>query len=100
MYCNIIFFMSKKRKINAVEYFTKESSKKSKSKSKDSSIIYFLILCHGEVNYTKNTMNEFKPVYIKIPPNISVFNKITFAPLGINNMMHDEDNEIIFEKIN
>lgn len=70
-----------------------------KNKKKEPSIIYFAILCHGQVNITKTENDEYKPINIKMPPKISFFNKITFTPFGIYNMMHDEDNKIIFNKL-
>lgn len=89
---------TRKRKINTVEDITLTTRKKQKKK-KHSSIIYFVVLCHGQVNFTKDKNDNYEPIQIKIPPKISFFNKITFAPFGIYNMMHDEDNEIIFNTL-
>lgn len=53
------------------------------------SIVYFLILSHGSVNYYKN-----KPEYIRTPKeegkSIDYFNKITYAPLGFSNYGTDD----------
>ena len=61
------------------------------------SIVYFLILAHGAVNYF-----DYEPAYIYIPRNIEYFNKITYAPFGFNNFETDDKLMInsITEKIN
>ena len=69
-----------------------------KSLSK-SSIIYYLILCHGGVNFTKDSDNQIIPVMVNIPNEIEYFNKITFAPLGLKNMMSIDDHKYIYNKL-
>jgi hypothetical protein len=61
------------------------------------SIVYFLILAHGSVNYI-----DYEPGYIYIPRNIEYFNKITYAPFGFNNFATDDSLMLnsITEKIN
>ena len=90
---------TRKRKNETPENEIQSNIPNKKSKKKEPSIVYFVVLCHGEVNYTKNENKEFKPIHVKIPEKISLFNKITYAPLGINNMMNNEDNVNIFEKL-
>ena len=89
----------RKRENKTPENEMQSNITKKKSKKKEPSIVYFVVLSHGEVNYTKNVNNEFKPIHVKIPDKISLFNKITYAPLGIYNVMQDQQNEIIFEKL-
>jgi len=87
---------SRKRKRNSVEQITLTTKKKT-----EPSIIYFVVLSHGAVNFTKSeNEDEYKPIHIKIPKDISFFNKITFAPLGINNLTYDEDGKEIMDTLN
>jgi len=91
----------RKRENETPENEIKLTIPKKKSKKKEPSIIYFIVLCHGEVNFTKNIINnKYDPIYVNIPEKISLFNKITFAPLGIYNMMNDDqDPKRIFKKL-
>jgi len=91
---------TRKRNINTVgDIVTITKKQKYRTKIKEPSIIYFVVLCHGEVNFTKNANNTYDPININIPPKISFFNKITFAPLGIYNIMNDNDSNNILEEL-
>ena len=48
----------------------------------DEPVIYFAINCHGNIRFS----NENDPEYINIPSELSVFNKITYAPVGLSNI--------------
>jgi hypothetical protein len=67
------------------------------------SIVYFLILSHGSVNFVNHDDDDenknVKPQIIRMPNELEYFNKITYSPLGFANITTINSEELIKQSV-
>jgi hypothetical protein len=83
---------NKKRSADKESHNMLSAKKIKRSADDEEPIIYYAIICHGIYNIIENT-----PIYLKVPPKIRNFNKITYAPFGLMNIVveHYDDLHIV-----
>jgi hypothetical protein len=91
---------TKRSRVYSSSFSSKAFSKKKTLKlNNNKPIVYFLILSHGQTNFIRNPDGQVETQYIDIPNEITYFNKITYAPFGIENIMDETDEEHLIHQL-